>query len=314
MSECVVSIIVCTHNRAALLERTLESLSRVESAEGVRAETIVVANACTDGTAGVVPRWSSKIAGGVRLVEEPVAGLSVARNRGVRESTGEIVAFLDDDVYVHGGWLRALAEVYRTTPAEVVAGRVELWWEEVARPKWLTPGIESILSAIDLGERVKELRTPEVIGANFSFRRVVFGVAGPFRTDLGRVRASLGAGEESVFVGRALGAGKRLFYAPDASVKHWVPAARVEMEYLLAASRSVARTIVATGDQRTLGLARTLALGLARVAGHGMIAAAAGIVGLGARRKASLVRRAIGMGQVAGVVERMRRGRSGKNA
>jgi glycosyltransferase involved in cell wall biosynthesis len=63
---------------------------------------------CVERDFGAEPR--------VRYLAEPVAGASRARNRGLREARGDTVAFLDDDVAVDPGWLRAVHEVWATTP------------------------------------------------------------------------------------------------------------------------------------------------------------------------------------------------------
>jgi GT2 family glycosyltransferase len=55
---------------------------------------------------------------GVRVVREARPGISAARNRGLEEATGEIVAFTDDDVEVDPGWLRAIAARFMAHPEE----------------------------------------------------------------------------------------------------------------------------------------------------------------------------------------------------
>jgi hypothetical protein len=57
---------------------------------------------------------------GARVVREPRPGISAARNRGLAEATGEIVAFTDDDVDVDRRWLRAIGERFACQP-EVAA-------------------------------------------------------------------------------------------------------------------------------------------------------------------------------------------------
>ena len=55
---------------------------------------------------------------GVRVVRETRPGISAARNRGLEDATGEIVAFTDDDVEVDPGWLRAIATRFLAQPEE----------------------------------------------------------------------------------------------------------------------------------------------------------------------------------------------------
>src|SRR5271163_1582976 len=98
-----LSILICTHNRSRLLHRTLESLSQMHVVPGLNVETVVVANACTDDTEAVVGRWQGKLHGPLRCIIEPTPGLSVARNRALAGPMHELVAFLDDDVFVDPG-------------------------------------------------------------------------------------------------------------------------------------------------------------------------------------------------------------------
>jgi len=70
----------------------------------LRFEVVVVDNAPSDDRASEVAERH-----GARRVVEPIPGLSRARNRGARESTGDLVAYLDDDAIADSGWLGGLA-------------------------------------------------------------------------------------------------------------------------------------------------------------------------------------------------------------
>src|SRR5262249_57858235 len=127
--ECVVGggaawVVVCTHNRADSLPATLASLRGLDATpEGF--EVIVVDNASTDGTPAVVAAARREWPGPpdtLRLVHEPRLGLNHARNRGIAEARGAVVAFLDDDAVVVPGSLGELTRAYRSDPALWCAG------------------------------------------------------------------------------------------------------------------------------------------------------------------------------------------------
>ena len=101
----MISVVICTHNRAPLLRQHLRSLVRMTKPIGIEWEVLVVNNGCTDGTSSVIGENLSLLP--LREVLEPVLGLSRARNTGVRESCGELVLFTDDDTVVDQGWLNA---------------------------------------------------------------------------------------------------------------------------------------------------------------------------------------------------------------
>ncbi len=235
-----VSIVIPTYNRAELLERTLGSLKDVRVPAGVNVEILVVANACTDATVQTARACFAGMPFPCRVVEEPTAGLNVARNRAVAESRHEIVAMLDDDVLVDPHWMEGLLDVVQNHPADIIAGRIDLWWDVIQEPAWLSPKTAALLSRLDYGEKVIERFGPaDLVGANFIFKRSVYHKIGPFRPELDRRGNSLMGGGETEWVHRALGDGFRLFYAPKARLKHWVAPKRVHREYLDAVSFSL---------------------------------------------------------------------------
>lgn len=299
-----ISAIICTHNRSAILSRTLESLSRVRVPEGARAEVVVVANACTDDTAEMARAWGERMAMPLRVVEEPTPGLSIARNRGAKEASNDVLAFLDDDIWASEGWLESMLDTFESTNADMVAGHIVLWYEE-AKPGWITPGMEVMLSCLDLGDKVCGCR--EAIGANFACTKRVFERAGPFRPELGRTGNVLLAGDETYFVRLALAQGVRMYYSPGASVKHWVPRSRVDPVYLAKVSRSSAYTLTVMTD--TFGIRQTIAsigVGAGRYLGHSVALPLWRLVGDTTRANRAVVRRAIGLGRVQGGLRRLR--------
>ena len=231
--EIHISIIIPTHNRAELLSQTLESISQLEIPFGKTVELLIIANACTDQSEAVCQAAGKNMPFPWRCVAEPQAGASHARNRALAEARGEILAFLDDDVWVEQRWLMGLMEVFETHPADVVAGKVTLWWQAVEKPPWLTHRSEHLLSSVDYGQEVRELFTGgEAISANLAIRRCVLKDVSSFRTDLDRQGRTVLAGGDTYFITQALKTGHRMFYAPRAAIRHWVTPERVTLAYL----------------------------------------------------------------------------------
>jgi glycosyltransferase involved in cell wall biosynthesis len=85
-----VSTIVAVYNGAATVDRALRSIFAQTFTDN---EVVVVNDGSTDDTASVLARYGDR----VRVITQPNRGLSAARNAGVRASSGEYVAFLDDD-------------------------------------------------------------------------------------------------------------------------------------------------------------------------------------------------------------------------
>jgi GT2 family glycosyltransferase len=108
-----VSVVVCTHNGQSTLT---ECLTRLTTLKYPDFEVIVVSDGSSDASAEIAK------AHGVRLVETEHRGLSHARNVGIANASGEIVAFLDDDAYPDHDWLYYIAASLRANGHAGVGG------------------------------------------------------------------------------------------------------------------------------------------------------------------------------------------------
>jgi glycosyltransferase involved in cell wall biosynthesis len=112
----LVSVVIPTYNCARFLPQAIDS---VLGQSYSRRELIVVDDGSTDDTDAVLRRY----AGRIRIVQRPNGGVSSARNRGIRESRGEFVAFLDSDDIWHSDKLqRQLALFTRSAVGLVHCG------------------------------------------------------------------------------------------------------------------------------------------------------------------------------------------------
>jgi glycosyltransferase involved in cell wall biosynthesis len=226
----LVSVVVCSRNRAALLDRCLASLAGSPGLD--EAEVIVVDNGSTDETPAVARRWSSTLP--LRYEVEPRTGLSNARNRALDVARAEAIAFLDDDVLVGPGWVHAVRDAFAGSPdVGGVAGRVRLQWPE-GRPSWLPESREVWFARLDLGDVARPLADRESpVGANMAVRRTAAAAAGGFDPGLGYAGSRLLGNEEVDFFDRVWRAGYSVAYAPTMTVDHVVEGDRVSRRYLL---------------------------------------------------------------------------------
>lgn len=228
------TVVVCTRDRIDLLTGCLGSLDGQTLADGDRVDLIVVDNGSTDGTRGWLTRWAAADPERRRVVHEPVAGLSRARNAGLAAAGGEVVLFLDDDAVAPRGWVAAHLAAYRREPGTTaVGGPVVLTWPE-GRPRWLTPGLEHWYSALDHGDEARPFPPPHgPYGTNMSMRRADVVAAGGFAERLGRRGRKLGSGEEAELWSRLWAAGGSIVYDPATLVLHRVTGARSHRRWLL---------------------------------------------------------------------------------
>src|SRR6185503_14772930 len=117
-----LSVIICTRDRASLLDRCLQRFKETPS-DGL--ELIVVDNNSSDDTKAVVQEFAESASFDVRYIFEHRTGLSHARNRGIAEASGSIIAFTDDDCLVDHQWVsRILNEFSADRSLAVLGGRV----------------------------------------------------------------------------------------------------------------------------------------------------------------------------------------------
>jgi glycosyltransferase involved in cell wall biosynthesis len=236
------SVVVCTRSRADRLTGCLAHLSdQVPAGVGGEVEVVIVDNGSTDRTADVAAAWCTQDPGRRRLVAEPVAGLSRARNRGIAVARGDVVLFLDDDAVAPRGWVAAHLAAYERDPLVVaVGGPVVLRWPD-GRPRWLAPRLDHWFSALDHGEEAGPFPPPHgPYGTNMSVRRGALDAAaraapggGPFDHRLGRRGRSLVSGEEGDLFERLWAAGGAIAYEPAALVLHAVTPDRLRRRWVL---------------------------------------------------------------------------------
>jgi glycosyltransferase involved in cell wall biosynthesis len=231
-----VSVVVATYNRARLLEGTLGALASQEVPRSLQWEIVVVDNNSSDATAQVVATFSKTTAIPVRYVFEAQQGLSRARNRGVQEARGSILAFSDDDVLPAPDWVAQVGAAIDRWNAHGVGGRILPQWEALP-PRWLTENgrLLSRLSIMDFeGNRLLALpqsRQPQVWGANMAFRRELFDRVGGFDPRRGMDGPRLFRGEECDLIDRALKLGLKIAYDGSLTVYHRIGPDRMQKAY-----------------------------------------------------------------------------------
>jgi glycosyltransferase involved in cell wall biosynthesis len=221
-----ITVVVCTRNRSSRLGDACEALlGLTPPAAGF--ELVIVDNASTDDTRAVAHRVQSCARQPVRVVEERTIGLSAARNRGIAEARGELIAFLDDDAFPDPHWLDALVAALGGDRVLCAGGPVEPLVEGEL-PEWFQGRFLPYLTVWDRGACAVDLRYNEYPrGANMAFRREAFDRFGTFSPHLGRSGRSLLSCEETELCLRLERGGFRTVYAPEARVRHSTPVDRL---------------------------------------------------------------------------------------
>lgn len=288
---------------------TLKRIDRIADAiESLHAQTtppheiVLVIDHAPELEAVCRERWPQ-----VRVMPNREAqGLSGARNSGVAECGGEVIAFLDDDAVAAPDWIARLRGAYADPEVLGAGGTVRPHWE-VGRPGWFPAEFDWVVGCTHSGMPSHREAVRNLVGANMSFRREVLLEGDGFRRELGRIGTIPAGCEETdlcIRIGQRHPRGKILF-DPAAAVDHFVPSERSRLRYFasrcrgegrskailaglvggqagLSAERSYTRRTLPLGFLRNLGdVFRGKPAGLARAAmlGFGLFATTSGYLG-----------------------------------
>lgn len=213
----LISVVVCTHGRRSSLARCLASL---ENLDDPRYETLLIDNGPSPSVADLFAT------NGARIVHEPRRGLDFARNRGVAEAAGDIIAFIDDDCEAEPSWLKGIRAHFADGEIACVTGRVMPGSLERASHRLFENistfdrGLRPRRFARKEGARVVPSLAAQVgTGCNMAFRRDILERVGEFDPALDMGTFVGGGGDIDMFV-RVLRAGGVTEYAPQAVVRH----------------------------------------------------------------------------------------------
>jgi glycosyltransferase involved in cell wall biosynthesis len=238
-----VSVVVSTYSKDNL-GQVLDCLASLRK-QSLQAHEILLV---LDPVPEVLGHFKENVDSDIRIVESDGFGLSRARNSGIRNSDGEIVAFIDDDAVAHRDWLKKIVEDYSDPSVVGVGGSVHPLWSK-NEPEWFPEELSWVIGCT-YGWFPKSkgiIRNP--IGCNMSFRRSALEKAGCFRSSLGRFGKFLLSGEESDV---SLRIKKRMpdsmiINDPSAVVFHKINQERINLKYVIRRSffEGVSKSLIA---------------------------------------------------------------------
>ena len=253
-----VTVVIITYNRAEMLRGALESVVCQETNGKFSYEIVVVDNASTDGTKEVVDQVSTNCPVYVRYILEEEKGVPQARNRGVRESLGEWIAFTDDDQLAERCWLKELFTVASKTGDYCVGGN-----------RLLSLSVEPVIS---LGKVTRSILGEEIYSKEFKvyhrrylpgtgnilIKRSIFDSIGEFDNSM------FCGGSDNDFIRRVFAAGVGVWYAPKAVAHHLIPPYRLSVEYFRLVSYRLGYNF-AYIDNKQLGRVKLIMACIARI-------------------------------------------------
>jgi glycosyltransferase involved in cell wall biosynthesis len=214
-----LTIAVCTRNRAAQLEITVEGLLADTSA--IDREILLVDSASTDATRGVIASLAAGAATPIRGARLEREGVARARNLAIEAADSPLLAFTDDDVTVVDGWADAIAEPFEDPAVVAVGGRILPLWDGTP-PYWLEGVAAQRVALVDYGPEAFDFVDGRnwPFGPNMAFRRSVLVEKGlRFNERLGHI-GTVAFGCEEFELHHRLIAHGALRYSPDARAFH----------------------------------------------------------------------------------------------
>lgn len=230
-SKLSVDIIICTYNNAPLLERALEAISQQKVSPGIDWQVLVVNNNCTDESPEVVEKYTPNFPVPLKTVVETEQGLHHARLCGIKNTSGDWVAFVDDDCLIAEDFVQELAEFASERPnCGAFGAKIILEWEieppplYALRRKWAFAGRNH-------GDHPK--RRDWIAGTGMILKRKAIEASGwldqQFLED--RTGKSLVSGGD-VEMSKRIAAISEVWYNPACELRHLIPARRLTRVYL----------------------------------------------------------------------------------
>lgn len=224
-----ITVIIPTKNRCELIRELLNSLENLRGLTRIQPNIIVGDNASTDSTPKIVEMQKTSFPTELILLNVSSPGKSAVLNQAIRRSTGEVLAFLDDDVVVDSSWLEEIENFFQSNQAHCVGqGRIRTGLGDSPDPE-----IRRLLQRyrtipeLEFSNDIGDLHS--LNGANIAIRRTVFDRVGYFDERLGP--GASGTSEDVELAQRIRKADMKIAYMNRAIVYHRVDRERLTEQY-----------------------------------------------------------------------------------
>ena len=239
-----ITVCIPTYKRPAMLIRCLDALAKLQH-EGFTYSIVVADNDAGESAKNVVQEWQKRHHIEIRYEVEPEQNISRARNKAVANSTGEFIAFIDDDEFPEPTWLGDLFVACKKFSVDGVLGPVIPSFEGTP-PEWLLKSGLCDRPSFKTGtglDNSKYMRTGNV----FLRRRILDDLDTPFDPRMGRT-----GGEDADFFDRMLQAGRSFVWCNEARVYEEVPRERQKIDYHV--KRAFIRGVTSADQEPFIGL------------------------------------------------------------
>jgi glycosyltransferase involved in cell wall biosynthesis len=239
-----ISILICTHNSAARLDKTLSHIKAQEGIENISVEVLIVDYASSDDTLGVAKRLWSDHNIPLRLISEQLPGKTPALETGFRQAKGVGVCIVDDDNWIKSDYVFLANKILKENSCVGIIGAYGLAHCEVEPPDWFFENQSSYAVGHQCNESgyVNDVNRLWFWGAGSVFRRAAW-IKAKDRGFIPLLNPSRGSGSIQFKRGFTGGEdpelcyaiqlmGYRLWYEGGLIYTHHIPEARLTKEYI----------------------------------------------------------------------------------
>ncbi len=204
-----VSVIICAYTMKRLhsIHEAVDSIL----AQTLKPHEVILA---VDHNQELYQKLKEELPSEVKIVlNNEGIGSAETRNVGIRFSTRDIVAFIDDDAKAEKDWLERIIQHYQDHSVVAVGGQITSVWSD-GRPHWFPEELDWIVGGTYKGYIEAQTQIRNLLWPNMSFRREVCIQIGFIRTELGALGKTARSGDETEFCMRI----RR--YLPDVIILH----------------------------------------------------------------------------------------------
>lgn len=224
-----ISLIINTYNRADMIEGVLNSACK-QNLDKERFEVLIVDQSTNDETEKTLENYPK-----FRYIKTETKGLSISRNIAIENSTGEILVFVDDDVYFDKDYLQNILNFFKNSELkpDMIGGRTYVDYL-AQKPDWIDGPLLGILAFSDYGnEPLVYDNHPKHVpyGCNMAVKRECLELTGGFSSIISSIDKKMTENEDVILANKLRNSGKNLVYTPNMLVFHKMPESRLNYEY-----------------------------------------------------------------------------------